>query len=226
VSAAGGNRWWLLGNRQALYFPAHNTDWSRRGWACYFSETTVRADVQVFVRFGMRDDAPFSREHVGKAPLAVREIHILGRDGAVARDLPIARMEAAANRRLYRVTGNSPGLARDYPAGVVADAYAAPWASGILFDWARFPGWDTADDASLSVAPSMKLEIPEDRRRPDSFYAAVAERYQWLASKARRPAEELAAANGVPVTTIHRWVKEARRRGILPPGQRSSGGTQ
>jgi len=28
----------------------------------------------------------------------------------------------------------------------------------------------------------------------------------------------------VPVTTAHRWVKEARRRGFLPPGQKGRRG--
>jgi len=35
----------------------------------------------------------------------------------------------------------------------------------------------------------------------------------------RRYDANLAEANGVPVSTVHRWVKEARRRGFLPPGR-------
>ena len=31
---------------------------------------------------------------------------------------------------------------------------------------------------------------------------------------------ELAEINGVPPTTVHRWIKEARRRGLLGPGRR------
>jgi hypothetical protein len=233
VSAAGGNRWWLLGDRQALYFPVHNTDWSRLGWACYFSETTLQAGAGVFVRFGMSSpDVPFSREQVTRAPLAVREVHMIGAaDGTVARDLPIARMEAAANRRLLRATGNAPDIAKWYPFTLPPpsrkdEVYnAAPWSSGIPFGWAKFPGWEEPD-ASLSVAPSMKLTVPDDRRRPDSFYADVAELYQWLSSRTGRPAQEIASANGVPMTTVHGWVKEARRRGLMPRGQRepSEGG--
>ena len=35
-----------------------------------------------------------------------------------------------------------------------------------------------------------------------------------------RPAVELATANDVPVSTVHAWIKEARRRGLEPYGQR------
>jgi hypothetical protein len=37
---------------------------------------------------------------------------------------------------------------------------------------------------------------------------------------ARAPATFLAERNGVPVTTVHRWTREARRRGYLPPDPR------
>jgi transposase len=33
------------------------------------------------------------------------------------------------------------------------------------------------------------------------------------------PAQTIAEANGVPVTTVHRWIREARRRGSLPPAR-------
>ncbi len=45
-----------------------------------------------------------------------------------------------------------------------------------------------------------------------------------LISAINRPAVELAEVNGVPVTTAHRWVKEARRRGFLPPGRKGRRG--
>jgi hypothetical protein len=56
-------------------------------------------------------------------------------------------------------------------------------------------------------------------RRSDDFYAAVASTYCHLVSATPRPVVELAEANGVPRTTAHRWVKEARRRGMLAPGR-------
>jgi hypothetical protein len=56
------------------------------------------------------------------------------------------------------------------------------------------------------------------------FYKRVADVYRELVGWTNRPAVELAEANGVPVTTAHRWVKEARRRGFLPPGQKGRRG--
>jgi hypothetical protein len=83
--------------------------------------------------------------------------------------------------------------------------------------WAFFSGWEHCDEG-----PSLVLDIPEGPRRPDSFYVDVANLYRRVAVRARRPAEELATANGVPVTTVHRWVKEARRRGLLLSSQREA----
>jgi hypothetical protein len=67
-----------------------------------------------------------------------------------------------------------------------------------------------------------KLTIPA--RKTDMFYQRVAALYSQRAAQSNRPAVEMANANGVPVTTVHRWVKEARRRGFLPPGQKGRRG--
>ena len=68
------------------------------------------------------------------------------------------------------------------------------------------------------------LDIPTTVRKPDDFYREVAELYSRLAQSNRNPATHIAKANDVPVTTVHRWVKEARRRGFLAPGRRGTGG--
>jgi transposase-like protein len=39
-----------------------------------------------------------------------------------------------------------------------------------------------------------------------------------------RPVAELAGANEVPVATAQRWVKEARRGGLLAPGRPGKAG--
>ena len=56
------------------------------------------------------------------------------------------------------------------------------------------------------------------------FYQRVAAVYRQRVAESNRPAVEMANANGVPVSTVHRWVKEARRRGFLPPGQKGRRG--
>jgi hypothetical protein len=81
--------------------------------------------------------------------------------------------------------------------------------------------------AAPSVRPVMRFDPPKGTRKPDSFYAEVASAYSWLVTHegSRRPAFDLAEANpGVPVTTVRRWIREARRRGILRPGVRGRAG--
>jgi hypothetical protein len=64
---------------------------------------------------------------------------------------------------------------------------------------------------------------PARGAKGDEFYRFVGEVYGKAAIVSTRPAAELAKAWGVPVTTVHRWIREARRRGHLPtaePGRR------
>lgn len=58
----------------------------------------------------------------------------------------------------------------------------------------------------------------------EGFYVAVAEAYQTLSHGTSRPVALLAEANEVPVTTAQRWVREARLRGLLPPGRPGKAG--
>jgi DNA-directed RNA polymerase specialized sigma24 family protein len=86
----------------------------------------------------------------------------------------------------------------------------------------HFPSGSAGAAVAIPVEPALNLEGANSRagKRPDAFYRAVADAYSWLAGHGRRPAVELAAINGVPPTTVHRWVKEARRRGLFGPGRR------
>jgi hypothetical protein len=63
-----------------------------------------------------------------------------------------------------------------------------------------------------------------DGRDPDDFYARVAEAYREYAPHTRAPAAEIAREAGVPATTAHRWIREARRRQFLPPGRKGKAG--
>ena len=64
----------------------------------------------------------------------------------------------------------------------------------------------------------------DGRGRSDDFYAHVAAIYRHLAVKTKQPVASIAQANDVPKTTAHRWVKEARARGHLPPGRPGKAG--
>jgi hypothetical protein len=82
-------------------------------------------------------------------------------------------------------------------------------------------------------APSA-LPAPHDTERPrlgrpdgtdpDRFYALVAAAYREYAPQTRAPAVEIAREAAVPVGTARVWVREARRRGKLPPGRKGKAG--
>ena len=91
-------------------------------------------------------------------------------------------------------------------------------ANALLHPHAAEQGWRA--DARL---PDEVLD-ESAWRRSDEFYVAVAEIYRHLVAVSARPVAELAEANGVPRSTGHRWVKEARRRGMLPPGRPGKAG--
>jgi hypothetical protein len=63
-----------------------------------------------------------------------------------------------------------------------------------------------------------------DGTDPDGFSARVAEAYREYAMRTRAPAVEIAAEAGVPVATARSWIREARRRGKLPPGRKGKAG--
>ena len=69
---------------------------------------------------------------------------------------------------------------------------------------------------------NLKLRIPEGQPKPDSFYREVARIFAGLAVNTPRPAAVIAEANSVPISRIHGWIKEARRRGLLAPGERQA----
>lgn len=82
-------------------------------------------------------------------------------------------------------------------------------------------------DAARSVAEARVPDALRDHSvpgYPDEFYEVIARAYRTLAAHSARPIVDIAEANEVPVTTAQRWVKEARRRQLLPPGRRGKAG--
>jgi hypothetical protein len=60
------------------------------------------------------------------------------------------------------------------------------------------------------------LRRPDNRRYyPDEFFAEVAARHRLLRVTTRSPASVFAAEADVPIATAHRWIREARLRGLL-----------
>lgn len=153
-------------------------------------------DVQLRVRVEAHDD--------GRLGLA--ELRVIGQPTSeLLRAIPLGRMEAAANAQLTVVDDHiepTPPRRRRPPNVTVTT---------------NDLGWD------MPVAPPV-LRSASTRGRPDAFYREIATRYRVFARTSRRPAIDIAEKYGVPVTTAHRWIREARRRGYLPPGRPGKAG--
>lgn len=80
--------------------------------------------------------------------------------------------------------------------------------------------------AVLAEPESLKLEVPMTFDKGDEFYRRVAIVYARAAMTSNRPAVAIAEANAVEKTQVHRWLKEARRRGVVPQTRRSPGASE
>jgi hypothetical protein len=69
------------------------------------------------------------------------------------------------------------------------------------------------------IASPVKLERPATRRLSDDFYRDVARAYRYAVKVGRNPRKALAEASATPADTVARWIREARRRGYLPPAE-------
>lgn len=61
-------------------------------------------------------------------------------------------------------------------------------------------------------------------RLTDEFLNTVADAYRWFTDRGQAPAPGISELSGAPVRTVHRWVLEARKRGILPPARTGRAG--
>lgn len=74
------------------------------------------------------------------------------------------------------------------------------------------------------TVPRARISRPPGRSLPDEFLIEVAHAYSSLAKDGQKPAPVIAEEAGVPVTTVHRWIKESRRRGLLAPARKGATG--
>lgn len=80
---------------------------------------------------------------------------------------------------------------------------------------------DEPEHAEAGKLPAIKA--PEGRLT-DGFLQDVAAAYRWYTAAQQPPAPSISELAGVPVRTVHRWVYEARKRGILPPARAGRAG--
>jgi hypothetical protein len=117
----------------------------------------------------------------------------------------------------FRVTARD---LRDFPLGKV-EAWVNQLAQQGLVDVLNAKMSDTvqfAVEGEATWVPKLPA-APARGAKGDDFYRFVGEVYGKAAVVSTRPAAELAKAWEVPVTTVHRWIREARRRGHLPPAE-------
>ncbi|HEX3538859.1 MAG TPA: hypothetical protein VHT75_00320 [Acidimicrobiales bacterium] len=144
--------------------------------------------------------------------LEVASVHIAsderGIDSNDLRSLPLGRIEAFAN-----------GPNKEHILARIEEPFDLDLAMG--------SGGEALGDMEPQPRPRprIKLKMPSAAgRHPDDFYRRVAALYLDLAQRSGRPAADIARANEINVSTVHRWIKEARRRGFLPPGRAGKAG--
>jgi hypothetical protein len=162
------------------------------------------------------------RERDGRLMITDVYVHAAEITPQILRGLSIRRLEAELNAAPRLEPGHS------YPAG-----------AAVVADFARSTNEDTpepslaelrnrAHQQTRKVPPKEPPARPRltrpDGAAPDEFYPLVAQAYWEYAPQTRAPAKEIATEAGVPVTTAHRWIREARRRGFLAPAKKGKAG--
>lgn len=147
--------------------------------------------------------------------------HLTRHDGAPVVDgifLIGPEINAAALRALKGLNSDV-AISRDRPEGAwrahrpIDDAYEA-----FLEACLHFETTAAAGSSIESEPPSRPRLVRPNGTDPRGFSRRVAEAYtEAVRRKDRAPAKALAAEAGVPVTTVHRWIRDARRAGFLGP---------
>jgi hypothetical protein len=148
-------------------------------------------EVVCYVRFAIRDQT--SRFHVAEfrmvEPWVTRH-----------RELPLGRIENAVNADVAASRALSERYNEKPPADVAA--------------------WFGQTAARREqVEQRYRLARPTARRLADSFYADVAAAYRDAVAAGLNPRKAIALDADTPADTVARWIREARRRGFLPPGE-------
>lgn len=139
--------------------------------------------------------------------------------GELLRTLPLSHMEIWANggpereQLIQEIENAGPRLERE----------TERWREKVASDQVQL----NPETMKRLRRGALKLQVPTSLKKPDAFYQRIADLYTALArSGSRKPAQEIADANGIEVSKVHRWIKEARRREgvVVAPGRRGKAG--
>ncbi len=163
-------------------------------------------------------------EREGRSVIA--RMVILGEalDSATLRAIPIGRVESVLN---------PPGFAPLLPKPLDESVLKEMAERGELFP-DEFGAIDAALDSFERKHKGSRMTVRRKPRRkpltrpdgtdPEGFSRRVAQAYAEAVATTPHPAKVLADEAGVPVTTVHRWILEARRRGFLPRARKGRAG--
>lgn len=167
----------------------------RGGWVRI---TDLGADAKVYVRYELRDG------RLEPAELWTADVDMTDR-------LSLARFHGAVN---------GPEL-REH---VQKDLAHQTDVHSEIERWRRVEKTKTVRFASkLGATVDGKIEGAHETsgKRPDEWYGLLGTIYQQLLVQGeQRPAAAIARANDVPLRRVHRWITEARRRGLMAPARR------
>ena len=156
--------------------------------------------------------------------LAITDLYIHGFEitPEIVRGISVSRLQAAFNLALGASLSADPPRVPRISRGLTLQLLGAD-------DEAPEPSLSELRGRAHRKAPETDTqERPRLTRpagdAPEEFYPRVADAYREYAPRTRAPAKEMAAEAGVPVTTAHRWIREARRRGFLPPARKGTAG--
>lgn len=150
----------------------------------------------------------------------ITELYVHGDDitSTTVRAIPIGRIEAMANTPGATVRSREDGRTL---AGPLVALAAAGRGGDVPMSELR----ERVPDAPAENHRAEREPLARpDGSDPAEFSRRVARAYSDAVVKTSKPAKFLADEANVPVGTVHRWIREARQRGFLPPARRGKAG--